>query len=316
MRAAYGTNLPVQVKGGDVLPVGKVAGGAPLTVDLTVREHGCGRLACRGDRGATASRSEPTRNSCGRWIQMKRRQPVRVAFDPQWSIVWLGQAPVQRLTQPAGDLPAEGRRKRDPQRPARSRSRRRRARGSASRGVQRHLVPGAARPAGAGLAPARGSRSRPKRLGSDLLESGRGGARRATRPRVRPALPGAGGRPSMRALVFRPGGLGFPLGASVHVGLPRSVHVAGASQGDADEPAAMGGARAARRRGWSSCSPSRATCRSTGSPTPIRCRRDARQLAAARSPAPGQFTWRFRTRRPSCVALEARATGTRSSAAR
>ena len=147
--------------------------------------------------------------------------------------------------------------------------------------------------------PAPGSTIGPKRQFTLTFSSPVSEVLGARRPRVSPALPGSWRLLDAHTLAFRPRGLGFALGTR------RAGRAAARRPSRPPSPAAtlttharVAGAGRARRCACSSCSPSSATCRSTGSrPTrPSGARRGA-ELVAARSPPPGHFSWRFRTRR-------------------
>jgi hypothetical protein len=114
----------------------------------------------------------------------------------------------------------------------------------------------------------------------------------ARRPRLSPATPGRWRLLDAHTLAFRPGGLGFGLGTSVRVELPRAVRLAGQT-----------GATLTRALGWQV--PAGSTLRlqqllaqlgylplswrpADAPPSSARA-----QLAAALAPPPGRFSWRY-----------------------
>ncbi|MGZ4198959.1 MAG: L,D-transpeptidase family protein, partial [Thermoleophilia bacterium] len=115
----------------------------------------------------------------------------------------------------------------------------------------------------------------------------------AARPRLVPAAPGRWRQLDAHTLAFVPGGFGFGLGATVRVELPAAVHLAGQS-----------GAGLTRVLHWQV--PQGSTLRlqqllaqlgylplhwqQSSGPAPVSPRA---QLAAAVSPPPGRFTWRY-----------------------
>jgi L,D-transpeptidase catalytic domain len=292
VRAADGTNLPVQVRGGDVLPVGKVASGAPLTVDLTVRRPGwAGWLVGSSERHSFKIKT-PSAHLVGRWIQMKRGAPVTLSFDTPVSVVSFGKAPARQLAQPQTTIPtglvASGTHT---------------AGAVAVAAVPRtwELLPAAeqanwfpAQPFPQLLAtPRPGTPIGPKRELTLTFSSPVADVLGTSRPRVTPALPGGWRLLDAHTIAFRPRGLGFPLGTEVHIVLPRAAHLA-------HQP----GTKLTRTLTWQV--PIGSTLRMQQllgqlGYLPVDWHTTANsalatvgaELVAARSPPPGHFTWRF-----------------------
>ena len=102
--------------------------------------------------------------------------------------------------------------------------------GGAVEAGPRDVVPGDARPAAPRHAAAR-RRARARRAAeAHVLEDRRRGPR-LDRPKLMPATPGRWTLLDAHTLAFRPAGLGFALGSSPSVALPRAVHVVGRSDG-------------------------------------------------------------------------------------
>jgi hypothetical protein len=226
VRRGDGSRVPVQVRDREIWPQAKLESGERLTVSLTVRRPGwAGWLVGRHDV-RTFSVETPAAHLRGRWLQVKPGAPVTIAFDAPVGEVAVGRTQPRQLARPHRVVPLGVR-----------------ARGAHSAGAV--LVAAAARawerlpapvrvswfPAqpypqllvqpkpGASIAPDHRLTLTFSRPIADVL-----GARR---PPVRPATAGRWRLVDAHTLTFQPSGLGFGLGANVHVSLPRRVHVAG-----------------------------------------------------------------------------------------
>ena len=305
-------------QGGDVLPVGKVASGERADRRSDRAPARLGRLARRAHRAPHASRSRRRARTCvGRWLQIKRGEPVTLSFDTPVSLVSLGKAPARRLAQPQTTVPiglvASG-----------THSAGAVAVAAAPRTWELlperragQLVPGAAVPAAARRAAARHADRPEARAHAHVLEPGRGRARREPAACLAPRCRAAGGcstrtrsrsaraasasrsaRGARRAAARRPPRARARDEADAH------AHVAGARRLDAAPAAAAGPARLPARR--------LADRPRTSAPATL-----GAELVAARSPPPGHFTWRFaHTPLGAAQALAPRPGRARSRAAR
>ena len=312
--AADGVSVPVVLRGGKLWPLRKLAAGERLTVELAVRRPSWAAwLVGRSERRSFTVET-PIAHLRGRWLQVKPGAPVTVAFDAPVSVVSFGKAGARRLATPRAVVSVGVL-----------------ARGSnmsgaidvavAARSWERLGAPVRvswfpARPfpqllaepkPGAALAPGRQLVLTFSRPVVDVL-----GARR---PRLSPATPGRWRLLDAHTLAFRPGGLGFGLGTSVRVELPRrSVSLVRPAR---RSPGRLAGwCRPVRRCGCSSCLPSSAICRSAGSPqTRHRRRRGRSSWPQSRRPG-GGFPGATRTPRLSCARSGRPAGRIRSRAAR
>ena len=292
VRSADGTNIPVRVNGSKVLPVGKVASGEPLSVQLTVRRPGWAGWLVGSTERHTFQIKTPSAHLVGRWLQVKQGVPVQLSFDQPVSLVAFGKAPARQLEQPQTTIPvglvASGTHA---------------AGAVAVAAVPRtwELLPA---PEQANWFPAQsfpqllaaprpGTPIGPKRQLTLTFSSPVADVLGKLRPRVIPALPGGWRLLDAHTLAFRPRGLGFPLGTKVHIVLPRAAHLA-------HEP----GVKLTRRISWEV--PIGSTLRmqqllaqlgylpvdwhTTADSAPTTT---GAELVAARSPPPGHFTWRY-----------------------
>jgi hypothetical protein len=292
VRSADGTNVPVQVQGGTVLPVGKVASGTQLSVDLTVRRPGWAAWLVGRTERHTFKLETPSAHLVGRWLQVKPGAPVALSFDTPVSLVAFGKAPPRQFAEPRTTVPVGLV-----------------ASGTHSAGavtvaaVPRswELLPKPERanwfPAQAFpqllAAPRPGTPIGPKRELTLTFSRPVAEVLGAGRPRVSPALPGGWRMVDAHTIAFRPRGLGFPLGARVRLVLPRAAHLA-------HEP----GTRLTRTLSWQV--PIGSTLRmqqllaqlgylpldwhTTAASAPATT---GAELVAARSPPPGHFDWRY-----------------------
>jgi hypothetical protein len=292
VRSPAGAPVPVQLRQGKLWPRRRLAAGERLTVEVTVRRPGwAGWLV-----GHTARRAftieTPGVHLLGRWLQVQPGAAVTVAFDAPVALVAIGGAPARTLAVPQATVPAGVA-----------------ARGSLSAGAIE--VAAAARSWERLSAPVRVSWF-PARPYPQLLAEPESGATLspggqltltfssplhdvvgAALPRLVPATPGRWRQLDAHTLAFVPSGFGFALGATVRVELPVAVHQAGQS-----------GAGLTRELRWRV--PQGSTLRlqqllaqlgylpldwqQAGGPPPVSPRA---QLAAAVSPPPGRFSWRY-----------------------
>lgn len=288
---AHGKNVPVRLRDGKLWPLRKLAVGARLTVSLTVRRPGWAGWLVGHREVRTFTVETPSAHLLGRWLQVKAGEPVTVAFDAPVSAVSFDHAHARRLHEPQKVLQV----------------------GVVARGSHRAGTVGVsatartwerlptpvnvswfpARPypqllvapkPGAALAPDRRLSLTFSDTVSDVL-----GARR---PRLVPATPGRWELLDSHTIAFRPLGLGFGLGAKVHVELPRAAHLAGNA-----------GASLTRTLTWTV--PEGSTLRLqqllaqlgylplTWQPVSDPKPSVHEQLAAAIAPPAGQFSWRY-----------------------
>jgi L,D-transpeptidase catalytic domain len=300
--SADGRRVPVRLRQGALVPRHRLGSGDRLTVNVTVRRPGwAGWLVGSTERSRFAIET-PSAHLLGRWLQVKVGAPVTVAFDRPVSLVSLGQAAPHRLATPQAVVPL---------------------------GVVEHGPDGAGAIAVAAAArswerlppPVRVSWF-PARPFPQLLAAPRPGAALAPRgqltltfsrsirdvlgarrPRVSPALPGTWRVVDDHTLAFQPSGLGFELGTGVRVVLPLAVGLAGQT-----------GTRPTRMLQWQV--PPASTLRlqqllaqlgylplgwlpatEPGAPSA------REQLAAAISPPPGRFVWRYPNTPPELLSL-------------
>jgi peptidoglycan hydrolase-like protein with peptidoglycan-binding domain len=290
VRSADGRTVPVELRHDQVWPVGMLDSGERVTVEVTVRRPGwAGWLVGRSER-RTFTIETPRAHLLGHWLQVKEGAPVTVAFDAPVSRVAFGGA-VQsigpRTVVPVGVL----------------------ARGSESAGTIE--VSAAARSWERLPAPVRVSWF-PARPYAQLLAEPKPGTALAPdaplvltfsgpvaevlgsrRPVLSPATPGRWRLLDDHTIAFRPNGLGFGLGGSVLVELPRAAHLAG-----------QAGTTVTRTLQWQV--PAGSTLRLQqllaqlgylpvdwqpgNGDAPVSAHA---QLAAALSPPPGQFVWQY-----------------------
>jgi peptidoglycan hydrolase-like protein with peptidoglycan-binding domain len=292
VQSANGSSVPVQLRQGKLWPLRPLAGGERLTVVLTVRRPGwAGWLVGRSERRTFAIET-PTAHLLGRWLQVRAGAPVSVAFDTRVSLVSLGRAPARRLASPR-TVVAVGVV----------------ARGSHGAGVIE--VAAAARSWERLPAPVRVSWFSARRYPQLLAEPKPGAAlvpdRQLTltfsspvgdvlgtrRPRLSPVTPGRWRLLDAHTLAFQPSGFGFGLGAGVRVELPRAVHLAGSN-----------GAKLTGTLRWQVPDGSMLRLQQLlaglgylplswqlqADPAPSSL---GAQLAAALTPPPGRFFWRY-----------------------
>jgi peptidoglycan hydrolase-like protein with peptidoglycan-binding domain len=293
VRSANGARVPVQLRNGQVVPLGTVGSGERLTVELKVRRPGwAGWLVGHTDH-RTFTVETPRAHLLGRWLQVKSGDQVTIAFDRAVRVVALAGKPARRLAQPRSAVPiglvASGSH----------------AAGAidvavAARTWERPAAPERvnwfpSRPFPQLLAkPQPGTVVGPKREFTLTFSSPIDEVLGVRRPRLSPAMPGNWRLLDAHTLAFRPRGLGFGLGTEVRVLLPRAVHLAGRP-----------GATLTRTLSWQI--PSGSTLRlqqllAQLGYLPLEWEPSANavssstgaELVAARVPPPGHFSWRFR----------------------
>jgi peptidoglycan hydrolase-like protein with peptidoglycan-binding domain len=292
VRSADGARVPVSLRQGRLWPLRTLGSGERVTVVLTVRRpRWAGWLVGRSERRSFTIET-PSAHLLGRWLQVRAGVPVAVAFDAPVSLVAFGGAAARRLATPSATVPLGVA-----------------ARGGRSAGAIE--VAAAARSWERLPAPVRVSwfpaRPYPQLLaeptpGTVLVpglpltltfSSPVGDVLGARRPRVSPATSGHWRLLDAHTLVFEPSGLGFGLGADVRVELPRAAHLAGRA-----------GTTVTRTLGWTV--PDGSTLRLQQllaqlgylpldwKPAADPASTSARvELAAALSPPPGKFAWRY-----------------------
>jgi L,D-transpeptidase-like protein len=292
VRRADGSRVPVQVRGREIWPQAKLESGERLTVSLTVRRPGwAGWLVGRHDV-RTFTVETPAAHLRGRWLQVKPGALVTIAFDGPVGEVAFGRTEPRQLARPQRVVPLGVR-----------------AQGVHSAGAV--LVAAAARSWERLPAPVRVSWF-PARPYPQLLVQPKEGSTIAPnhrltltfsrpvedvlgsrRPPVTPATAGRWSLVDAHTLAFQPTGLGFGLGADVHVSLPRRVHVFGAQA-----------ARLTRTLVWHVPEGSMLRLQQLLAQLgylPVSWEADgdapaqtaSAQLAAAIAPPAGRFTWRY-----------------------
>ena len=290
VHSANDGQVPVRLRQGGLFPERPLAAGERLTVELKVRRPGwAGWLV-----GHTATRTftveTPVAHLSGRWLQVQAGSPVEVTFDQPVSLVSLRHHRARRLATPRAVVPVGVV-----------------ARGSHKEGVvavaaaarswellspvvrvtwfpARPLIQLLAEPRpGVAIAPGRELRLTFSDPVQDVLGS--------LRPRLVPATPGRWRLLDAHTLLFRPGGLGFAFGARVRIILPRPILVAGNTtsptttvEWHVPEGSTLRLQQLLAQLGylpldWQSANAALSTARA--------------QLAAAVSPPPGRFVWRY-----------------------
>ena len=228
VRGADGTRVPVSLRGKELWPAGKLASGERLTVTVTVRRpRWAGWLV-----GRSASRTftvvTPSAHLRGRWLQVAPGEQVTVAFDAPVESVSLGRSAPRQLARPRRVVPLG-------------------ITATGAHGAGALEVAAAARSWERLPAPVRVSWFPARPFPQLLLEPKQGetiapNARLTLtfsrpvadvlgshRPPVSPSTSGRWRLVDAHTLAFEPSGLGFGLGSSVHIVLPKRVQVAGAT---------------------------------------------------------------------------------------
>jgi peptidoglycan hydrolase-like protein with peptidoglycan-binding domain len=227
VRLLGGGDVPVEVRGGDVWPLAKVAPAERLTVAVTVQRPRWVGWLIGHVRRRTFPVVTPSAHLQGRWLQVDAGAPVSVAFDRPVARVSIDGAPVA-LPSPRAMVPigvtAAG------------------SDGSGTVTVAAAVRPWEllsdplavswfpARPYAQLLAtpaPAPAAKLAPAGRLTLTFSQPVADVLGAARPRVSPVVPGDWALVDAHTLAFEPRGMGFGLGASVRVELPIGVHLAG-----------------------------------------------------------------------------------------
>jgi peptidoglycan hydrolase-like protein with peptidoglycan-binding domain len=291
VRSADGTPVPVQVRGGSIVPAGKLFAGQRVTVELTVKRPGWAGWLVGGTEHRTFTVVTPSAHLLGRWLQFKPGAPVVVGFDTPVSLVSFGAAP-RLLAKPAASVPAGLVASGTHTSGALQVSAVPRSWETLPAPVKVSWFPARAFPQMLAL-PTPGSDIGPKRELTLTFSQPVNALFGDRRPVVTPTLPGGWRMLDDHTIAFRPRGLGFPIGSHVKVVLPRPAHLAR----DA-------GTAVTRTLSWQV--PEGSTLRLqqllaglgylpldwVPSAAAVPASTGA-ELVAARSPPPGHFHWRF-----------------------
>jgi hypothetical protein len=300
VKAPGGKRVPVKLVGDRLWPVGKLASGQRLTVELTVRRPSWASWLVGKTETRVFAVKTPSTRLRSRWVQVPDGGIVTVAFDRPVGVVTVGGrrqvlARPRKLV-PLGVVASGGRRAGAIAVSAAARSWER-----LPAPVSVHWFPKRPYPQllsrptpGGAIAP--GGRitlgfSAPVHsvLGSSL-------------PQLSPPTSGRWLRPDAHTLVFSPSDLGYGLGEEVGVVLPRAVHLTGPGSGAATRTLRWQVPEGSIVRlhqllaqlgylpvGWEPAD-------DPGSSPQA-------QLEAAVVPPPGQFTWRYANTPPELQAL-------------
>ena len=302
VRSTGGAWVPVRESQGRLWPLRKLDAGERLTFTVTTRRPGWAGWLVGNSSKRTFTIKTPSAHLVGHWLQMKAGAPVTVAFDKPVSRVSLAGAPPRTLSSPQTVVPLGLV-----------------ASGSHSAGGMK--VSAAARSWERLPAPVWVSWF-PQRPYLQLLAEPKPGATLAPdgqltlafsstvaealgtrRPRLSPATRGHWRQLDAHTLAFQPSGLGFDLGETVRISLPRAVHLAGRA-----------GVKLSRKFNWQVTGGSTLRLQQllaqlgylplVWNPTVAVVPASAKaQLAAALSPPPGEFVWRYLDTPPELRAL-------------
>lgn len=302
VRSTSGARVPVRLSQGKLWPLGKLDTGERLTVSVTVRRPGWAGWLVGSSSKRTFTIKTPSAHLLGRWLQVKAGASVTVAFDKPVSRISLEGAPPRRLSSPRTVVPLGLV-----------------ARGSHSAGGMN--VSAAARswerlPAPVWVSwfperpylqllaePKPSATLAPSGLLTLSFSSTVADVLGARRPRLSPATPGHWRLLDAHTIAFQPSGLGFGLGEKVRITLPRAVHLAGRA-----------GAKLSRGFDWRVAGGSTLRLQQllaqlgylplVWNPTVTVVPATAKaQLAAALSPPPGEFVWRYPNTPPELRAI-------------
>jgi hypothetical protein len=289
-----GKRIPLAVRDGRLTPKTKLAPGERVSVDVVVRRPGWLSWALGKRRRETLTLRTPVAHVDERWLTVPAGSPVKVAFDQPLAAVAYGRGARldRRPVQSGGSSVDIGKRS---------------AAGSvkvaaAPRSWERlghpvqvswfppaHSAVAISDPApGAQITPSTPLRLTFSKPVSDALGSG-------ALPKLTPAVPGRWRKADSHTLVFKPSGFGAPLGAHVHVDLPKALAVRGPSGEDA---------HTTRRINWTVPAGSMLRLQQlladagylplswtpSGAPVP---RTPAAEVSAATNPPQGSFSWRY-----------------------
>jgi lipoprotein-anchoring transpeptidase ErfK/SrfK len=292
VRSAGGEDVPVQLRQGQIWPMGQLAAGEWLKVELTTSRPRWASWLVGSSRLSRFTIQTPVAHLHSHWLTVKAGAPVSVAFDTPVQLVSLGGSPAQSLPAPQTAVPIGVN-----------------ALGSQSSGTIQVAV--AARPWERLSAPILvswfTSHAYPQLLAEPATTATLTPDARLTltfsksikttfgkkRPKLSPAVPGQWKTVDTHTLAFLPSGYGYGMGATVHVKLPAGVHLAGNTGSKLTRTLTWHVPRGSTTRlhqllallgylpvDWQ---PASAPASDTL----------AAELAAAVSPPPGTFTWRY-----------------------
>ena len=224
---AEGKPVPVQLRGRTVWPTGALPPGAPLTVDVAVRRPGWAGWLVGSTAHSTFHVRTPTAALRGNWLEVADGQPVVVSFSDPVHVVRLGTpGHEQTLTfiRPRSSVPlgvvAHGSRRAGSI-----------AVSAAARSWERlpaptlvSWFPALAHPQ-ALVDPAPGLTVDPGRPLRITFSKPVAEVMGTSRPTIVPAVSGHWTLVDKHTLAFEPAGLGYPLGAHLHVRLPEKVTI-------------------------------------------------------------------------------------------
>ena len=303
VHSADGLRVPVRLARGGLWPLHRLSVGQRLTVTVTTRRPGwAGWLVGHNSRRSFTIET-PRAHLLGRWTQVKVGAPISVSFDTPVARVSLGGAPARSLPSPRAvvslGLVARGVHSAGGMKVA-----------AAARSWERLPAPVLvswfpARPYPQLLAePSPGTPLPPGGQLTLAFSSPVSDVLGTRRPRIKPALPGHWRLLDAHTLSFRPSGLGFGLGTKLRVSLPLAVHLAGRA-----------GRSLSRSFEWQVTNGSTLRLQQLlaqlgylpvgwqpGGAADVAAT-PAAQLAAALSPPPGQFIWRYDSSPPELRAI-------------
>jgi peptidoglycan hydrolase-like protein with peptidoglycan-binding domain len=289
---AEGKRVPLRLKHGELWPSAKLSPAEHVTVDVTVKRPGwAGWLVGHTDERQLTVTTPAAPVLLGRWLQVRSGAPVTIGFDEPVRAVAFGRGPVKPLSAPSRRVPvgvvASG-----------SHVTGKIAVAAAARSWETLTVPVRvtwfpARPYPQVLVePAPSTHLVPSRPLTITFSEPVRNVLGTGLPTVQPATPGRWRRVDAHTLTFVPGRLGFALGSSVQVALPRAVHVVRSN-----------GAELTRTLDWSVPPGSMLRLQqllAQAGYLPLDWQASAAEpsspqaeLAAAISPPAGRFVWRY-----------------------
>jgi len=226
VRAPDGRNVSVQLRAGRLWPAGTLAAGERLIVDVAVRRPGWASWLVGGTERRSFGVVTPSAAVVARSLRVRNGAQVSVAFDVPVAVVSLGGGRAQRLARPQMRVPVG-------------------VTATGVHGAGTILVAAAARtwerlPAPVRVSwfpaapyaqvvadPAPGSQLAPGGVLTLTFSQPVGQVLGTRRPQLSPATTGSWRLLDANSLAFEPSGLGYGLGTTVRIALPRAVHVAG-----------------------------------------------------------------------------------------
>ncbi|MDR3685983.1 MAG: L,D-transpeptidase family protein [Coriobacteriia bacterium] len=292
VRSASGARVPARLTGQSIWPIGQLGSGEWLTVDVTVARPVWIGWLVGSVRSSRLTLQTPRASLRETWLQVKDGLPAYAVFDTPVRVVAVDGSSARRLPKPQATVSlgvlAHG-----------GKSAGQVEVSSAARSWERVSAPVrvnwfAARPYRQALAePSTAGTITPtaplKLTFSGPVDSVLGQAR----PKVTPTVAGSWRELDAHTLAFQPSGTGFGLATTVRVELPVAVHLAG-----------QRAAQLTRTVQWQVASGSTLRLQQLlaqlgylpvswqPSGTPV-ASSAAAQIAAALSPPPGAFSWRY-----------------------